>query len=180
MVDFEYNWTRGLRARGFNDPIALHFQTDGVAASREERLPTILERLADLGSREGEPGRSDTFLSALHRSGAAGGFGDSTVQLLVTAPTNAAFAKYFTDNPMVAAAAVSPANMRWLEDFLAQRINPLTAGKTGPAVITRLQKGTTASGEWFQCADGILFLSDDYEVDPNLQKAAEEILLASR
>ncbi|MEH6691713.1 MAG: hypothetical protein V7774_11050 [Pseudorhizobium pelagicum] len=180
VVDFEYNWTRGIRARGFNDVIPLHFQPDGVAATREEKLPTILERLAELGSHEGEPGRSDTFLAALQRSGAARGFGDSTVQLLVTAPTNAAFAGYFSDHPAVAAAAVSPANMRWLEDFLAQRIHPLTAGKVGPNLMTRIQKATTSSGDWFQCADGVLHLSDDYEVDPNLAKAAQEILLSSQ
>lgn len=179
VVDFEYNYTRGLRARGFTDPITLQYKIDGMAANPKPQLPTILERLAELTASNGVSGQTDTFLAALHRSGAASGFGDSTVQLLVVAPTNKAIEAYLTAHPAIAAAAVSPANARWLEDFLVERILPLSVGKSGPAALARLQKATSTHGEWLPCADGILHLSNEFEVDPGLKSAAREILQAA-
>ena len=82
---------------------------------------------------------------------------------------------YFSANPQATAAAVSPANARWLEDFLGERIKPLGEEKLGPNTLARFSKATTSQGEWFRCADGTLHLTDEYEVDANLLSAADEV-----
>lgn len=179
VVDFQYNYTRGIPARWFTNPISLQYKIDGIAASAKPQLPTILERLGELTATNGMPGQTDTFLTALHRSGVVSGFGDSTVELLVVAPTNKAIEAYLAAHPAIAAAAVSPANARWLEDFLVERILPLSVGKSGSAALAQLKKATTTPGEWLPCADGILHLSDEFEVDPGLMSAAREILQAA-
>nr|CAD6408901.1 hypothetical protein REQ54_00464 [Rhizobium sp. Q54] len=180
LVDFEYNWTRGIRKRAFDKPIALSYQPEKHAIDAEAKLPTILERLTELGATPGTPGRTDTFLAALRSSGAIKGFDDSNVKLLVIAPTNQAIEGYFSANPTVAAAAVSPANARWLEDFLGERIKPLGGGTLSSDTLARLRKATTSQGEWFDCADGTLHLTDEYEVDANLLSTADQVLHSRR
>lgn len=180
IVDFEYNWTRGIRKRWFDTPIALRYQPEEPAIATKAKLPTILERLTELGATPGTQGRTDTFLAALRNSGAIKGFDDSTVKLLVIAPTNQAIEGYFSTNPEVAAAAVSPTNARWLEDFLGERIKPLGGDTLSPDTLARLQKATKSQGEWFECADGTLHLTDEYEVDANLLSAADEVLHSSK
>ena len=98
-VDFEFNWTRGIRKRSFTPEIDLVYQSLTRTGTSDIEvippLPTILETLRSLASSTGRDGKTDTFLAALENSRVIDALGDSNLDQIVIAPTNLAVQTYF-------------------------------------------------------------------------------------
>ncbi|MGF6173775.1 hypothetical protein [Ensifer sp. 4252] len=180
-VDFEYNWTRGIRKRSFTPGIDLIYQSLTKTAAddvqEELPLPTILETLRSLAATTGRDGKTDTFLMALERSRVIDAVGDSNLDQIVIAPTNMAIQNYFDSHPQTALEAVSPQNQSWLDTWIAERVISTPANSIEVAKLSTSVKGiATMTGEWFECADGLLLVTDTYEVVPGLRSALQNLL----
>lgn len=179
-VDFEYNWTRGVRKRSFTPMIDLVYQslisTGADQAQEELRLPTILETLRSLAATTGRDGKTDTFLMALEQSRVIDALGDSNLDQIVIAPTNTAIQTYFDDHPQTALEAASPANQAWLDSWVAARVIATPPNAIEAARLSASVKSVAGmAGEWFECADGLLLVTDSYEVAPGLRNALQSL-----
>ncbi|HEV7319803.1 MAG TPA: hypothetical protein VGO04_14495 [Ensifer sp.] len=178
-VDFEYNWTRGIRKRSFTPGIELVYQslvtTGADDALLEQPLPTILETLRSLAATTGREGKTDTFLMALEGSRVINAFGDSNLDQIVIAPTNQAIQQYFDKHPQTALEAVSPANQIWLDTWVAERVISTPPGSVNLGAISASVRTIAGlQGEWFECADGLLLVTDTYEVASGLRSALQK------
>lgn len=173
-VDFEFNWTRGIRKRSFTPEIDLVYQSLTRTGTSDIEvippLPTILETLRSLASSTGRDGKTDTFLAALENSRVIDALGDSNLDQIVIAPTNLAVQTYFDQHPQIALEAVSPANQAWLDSWVAERIISTPPGSVELATLSASIK-SMSEGEWYQCADGLLLVTDTYEVASGLRGA---------
>lgn len=181
-VDFEYNWTRGIRVRPHFANIDLVYvptvATDGIA-DEDKQLPTIMERLYMLSAAGGKDGKTDTFLFALRQTGVSRNFDDSNLEQLVIAPTNAAIDAHFTRHPEVALQAVAPTNMRWLEDWVSERVISLPPKAEWQTSLAKLKGAIGSNGHLEKCSDGLLFVSDEYEVPPQVAPALKDMVEAA-
>lgn len=178
-VDFEFNWTRGIRKRSFTPVLDLVYQPVAGktgATDSAKTLPTILQTLHSLAKGPDAPGKTDTFLSALLQTGLAGAFGDSNLEQFVIAPTNAAIEAYFEANPSVALAASSLANQRWLTDWVTERVFSLPPKSAWQTTLAKMKSANASNGEWYDCADGTLFVSDCYEPDAKLKAGLNDMI----
>ncbi|OJF91426.1 hypothetical protein [Pararhizobium antarcticum] len=178
-VDFEFNWTRGIRKRSFTPILDLVYQPVGSATPAVEgtkTVPTILETLHSLAKGPKTTGQTDTFLAALLQTGLAKAFGDSNLEQFVIAPTNATIEAYFEANPAVALAASSLANQRWLEDWIAERVISLPPKYAWQTTLSKMKQTMASNGDWYDCADGTLFVSDCYEPDVKLKAGLNDVI----
>lgn len=184
QVEFAYDFTRGIRHRDVTPVINLVYRrADGIPAEpeAEKTLPTIMERLRMLcaSAESGGNGTTDTFLAALTQTGMAASFGDSNLEQLVIAPSNAVIAEYLKAHPAVAVAAAALANQRWLEDWVAERVISLPPKSAWPTVTSHFQTATGLSGDWYECADGLLLVSDSFELPDGVRTATNQLIVSS-
>lgn len=178
-VDFEFNWTRGIRKRSFTPVLDLVYQPVAGkigATDSAGTLPTILETLHRLARGPETAGKTDTFLAALLQTGLAGAFGDSNLEQFVIAPTNTAIEAYFEANPSVALAASSLANQRWLTDWVTERVISLPPKSAWQTTLAKIKAAAVGNGEWYDCADGTLFVSDCYAPDAKLKAGLGDMI----
>lgn len=164
-VDFEFNWTRGIRKRSFTPVIPLAYHPDGKPRLAEEagKLPTIVQKLHALAASRGQDGETDAFLAVLGRLDLLKSFGDSTLQQIVIAPSNKAIETYLTDHPALALQWSGVQASRWWNDWIDARIRNIEpAASTNSAALSGLKKALAPADRYYQCADGILVVTDDY------------------
>ncbi len=165
-VDFEFNWTRGIRKRSFTPVISLAYHPDGKPRVADDagKLPTIVQKLHSLAASAGQDGETDAFLAVLDRLDLLTSFGDSTLQQVVIAPSNKAIEKYLTDHPALALEWSGVQANRWWADWIDARIRNIEpAASTNPAMLAGLKKVLTPKERYYQCADGQLIVTDDYK-----------------
>jgi hypothetical protein len=181
-VDFEYNWTRGIRKRALTPNVTLQYTRDGKPlqdAGAGTRLPTILEKLQEFAASEGRDGETDSFLSVLGRLGLTTSFGDSTLQQLVVAPTNKAIERHFDAHPTLALKWSGVQANRWWEDWIDMRIHNMhPKSAVNPAVIAVLRNALSGSDRLFECADGILVITEDYGRSESFESVLAQALPA--
>lgn len=181
-VDFEYNWTRGIRKRSFTPVVALSYHADGKPVSAAEpppSLPTILEQLRTLTASAGQDGETDTFLSVLDRLDLTSSFGDSTLEQIVIAPTNAAVERYFSAHPRLSLEWSGVQASRWWNDWIGGRIhNMQPGGSASPAVMAGVRNALSEGDRIYRCADGLLIVTDDYELPRSLSATLGKLVPA--
>jgi hypothetical protein len=181
-VDFEYNWTRGIRKRWFTPVLDLRYQADGKPGLAEEKprsLPTIVERLHELAASAGQDGETDAFLAVVGKLGLLDSFGDSTLEQIVVVPSNKAIEGYFAANPSLSLEWSGVHASRWWNDWTDRRINNLPPGASAnPALMAQLRKALSDTDRHYPCADGVLIVTDDYKRSETLAKSLQEMVPA--
>lgn len=182
VVDFEYDWTRGITARHFNEPVTLVWppvaaEDVGRAESADGvELLTLLETLRSLCSTgASDPGQADTFVAAIDAQGLTSSFGESRVSTLLVVPTNQAIKTYLEEHPQTALESGGPLTGRWVSRWLEEHMYNMEGTPADGQARLAAAGGAVPQGRYIPCSDGAILLTDSF-TGPGDARAAVDAL----